>query len=75
MLVSAAPQGFLLARLGWGARITLWIAALEFAVHVCGADVTYLAAAVVLAGVVFALQWGARRRDQALGPTAVITRS
>jgi TRAP transporter 4TM/12TM fusion protein len=74
VLVSAASQGFLLARLGWATRIALWLAALGIALHVCGAGVLPLAAGAVLLGVVLALQVSARRRDRTPGTAAAASR-
>lgn len=67
VLVSAASEGFLLARLGWVSRIVLAAGVLGLALHVCKAGPAFLAAGAALIAVVAAQQLGTMRRARLAG--------
>ena len=62
VLVSAASEGFLLARLGWVSRIVLAIGVFGLGLHVCKAGAAFLAAGAALIAIVVVQQVGTMRR-------------
>ena len=62
VLVSAAAEGFLLARLGWLLRILLAAGTLGLGLHVATGDLALLAAGTVLLALVVGQQIGVLRR-------------